>query len=46
MLTCPSNSIVIVGVLFIILALWFERRKKFQGPEIDWVFINANNRED
>ncbi|KAH8130097.1 hypothetical protein ACSS6W_008232 [Trichoderma asperelloides] len=40
------NSIVIVGVMVIILALWLERRNKFRGPEIDWVFINANNRED
>lgn len=32
--------------MVIILALWLERRNKFRGPEIDWVFINANNRED
>ncbi|PLB49685.1 amino acid transporter [Aspergillus steynii IBT 23096] len=37
------NAIVISGIFAIILILWIERRKKFQGPAIDWEALNASN---
>ncbi|KAI9043603.1 amino acid transporter [Aspergillus affinis] len=37
------NAVVIVGIFTLIMLLWIERRRKFQGPNIDWEALNASN---
>ncbi|KAI4717885.1 hypothetical protein E4T48_05892 [Aureobasidium sp. EXF-10727] len=39
------NSIVLVGLTLIVLAMWMERRKKFNGPKIDWDALNYHREE-
>lgn len=37
-------SVVTVGLFSIIIGLWFfEGRKKFEGPHIDWEMIKEAN---
>ena len=40
-------SVIVVGLFSIILGLWFfNGRKSFEGPNIDWDLINEANRMD
>lgn len=44
--TMNYSSVVMVGLFSIILGLWFfDGRKNFKGPRIDWDLIKEANRE-
>jgi choline transport protein len=44
--TMNYSSVVMVGLFSIILGLWFfDGRKKFKGPRIDWDLIKEANKE-
>lgn len=34
------TPVILVGLFFVILGLWFVRGNKFSGPKIDWELLN------